>query len=42
MGLYPAPVLRRIEPAAVRYIETIKGPTASLEMSQQTRAVPPR
>jgi NADH-quinone oxidoreductase subunit M len=27
MGLYPAPVLRRIEPAAIRYIESVRGPT---------------
>ena len=25
MGLYPAPVLRRIEPAAIRYVERVRG-----------------
>jgi NADH-quinone oxidoreductase subunit M len=40
MGLYPAPILRRLEPAAVRYIETIKGPTSIRDVSQQTPVVP--
>jgi NADH-quinone oxidoreductase subunit M len=26
MGLYPAPVLRKIEPAAIRYVEALRGP----------------
>ena len=40
MGLYPAPILRRLEPAALRYIETIKGPTAYHDVSQRTPVVP--
>ncbi len=39
MGLYPAPILRRIEPAAVRYIETVRGPIGVLDVSQRTPAV---
>jgi NADH-quinone oxidoreductase subunit M len=39
MGLYPAPVLRRIEPAARHYIEVVRGPLAALEVSQQGRGV---
>jgi NADH-quinone oxidoreductase subunit M len=35
MGLYPAPVLRRIEPAARHYIEVVRGPVAALDLSQQ-------
>ncbi len=40
MGLYPAPILRRIEPAAVRYIETLRGPLGFQGVSQQTPVVP--
>jgi len=40
MGLYPAPILRRIEPAAVRYIEAVRGPIGLRDVSQQPRAVP--
>jgi NADH-quinone oxidoreductase subunit M len=40
MGLYPAPILRRIEPAAIRYIETIRGPIAFRDVSQQIPPVP--
>jgi NADH-quinone oxidoreductase subunit M len=39
MGLYPAPILRRLEPAAVRYIETTRGPTRLQDVSQQAPAV---
>jgi NADH-quinone oxidoreductase subunit M len=39
MGLYPAPILRRIEPAAVRYIETVRGPIGFQDVSQRTPAV---
>ena len=35
LGLFPGPVLQRIEPAARRYIETVRGPMAALEMSQR-------
>ena len=34
MGLYPAAVLRRIEPAAIRYVETARGALGSIEISQ--------
>jgi NADH-quinone oxidoreductase subunit M len=39
MGLYPAPILRRLEPAAVRYIEATRGPTRLEDVSQQAPAV---
>jgi NADH-quinone oxidoreductase subunit M len=39
MGLYPAPILRRLEPAAARYIETTRGPTPLQDVSQQAPAV---
>jgi NADH-quinone oxidoreductase subunit M len=35
LGLFPGPVLRRIEPAARHYIEIVRGPMAALEMSQR-------
>ena len=35
MGLFPAPVLERIEPAVRHYIETVRGPLAALELSEQ-------
>jgi NADH:ubiquinone oxidoreductase subunit 4 (subunit M) len=35
LGLFPGPVLQRIEPAARRYIETVRGPMAALDMSQR-------
>lgn len=40
MGLYPAPILRRIEPAAVRYIETVRGPMGLQDVSQRNPVVP--
>ncbi len=40
MGLYPAPILRRLEPAALRYIETVKGPISIRDVSQRTPEVP--
>ncbi len=40
LGVYPAPILRRIEPAAVRYIEAVRGPIGLRDVSQQPRAVP--
>jgi NADH-quinone oxidoreductase subunit M len=33
LGLYPAPVLRRIEPAATRYLERIRGEFNAFEFS---------
>jgi NADH-quinone oxidoreductase subunit M len=39
MGLFPAPVLDRIEPAVRHYIETVKGPLAALDLSAQTPGV---
>ncbi|HSE51938.1 MAG TPA: NADH-quinone oxidoreductase subunit M, partial [Gemmatimonadales bacterium] len=41
LGLFPGPVLQRIEPAARRYIETVRGPMAVLEMSQRTPGARP-
>jgi NADH-quinone oxidoreductase subunit M len=41
LGLFPAPLLRRIEPAAVRYIEAVRGPMGLLQVSLRT-AEPPR
>jgi NADH-quinone oxidoreductase subunit M len=41
LGLFPAPVLQRIEPAAVRYIEAVRGPMGLLQVSLRT-AEPPR
>jgi NADH-quinone oxidoreductase subunit M len=40
MGLYPAPVLRKIEPAAIRYVESLQGPLQSQRVAEQTRVVP--
>jgi NADH-quinone oxidoreductase subunit M len=40
MGLYPAPVLRKIEPAAIRYVESLQGPLQSQRVAEQTRPVP--
>ena len=39
MGLFPAPVLDRIEPAVRHYIETVRGPLAALDLSAQTPGV---
>ena len=36
MGLFPAPVLVRIEPAVRHYIETVRGPIAALDLSERT------
>ncbi|HSB54775.1 MAG TPA: proton-conducting transporter membrane subunit, partial [Gemmatimonadales bacterium] len=36
LGLFPGPVLQRIEPAAKRYIETVRGPMGALEVSEQS------
>jgi NADH-quinone oxidoreductase subunit M len=35
LGLFPGPVLQRIEPAARHYIETVRGPIAALDLSQR-------
>jgi NADH-quinone oxidoreductase subunit M len=40
MGLFPAPVLERIEPAVRHYIETVRGPLASLELSERAPGAP--
>jgi NADH-quinone oxidoreductase subunit M len=40
MGLYPAPVLKRIEPAAMRYIERVRGPMGLIRVSLQTPEAP--
>lgn len=40
MGLYPAPVLRKIEPAAIRYVEALRGPLQSQSVTGQTPPVP--
>jgi len=37
MGLYPAAVLRRIEPAALHYVEQARGSLGAYEVSQQAR-----
>jgi NADH-quinone oxidoreductase subunit M len=41
MGLYPAPVLRRLEPAALRYVETVRGALGRYDVSQRPDE-PPR
>ncbi len=33
MGLYPAPVLRRIEPAMMRYLQAVRGPLGYMNVS---------
>jgi len=40
MGLFPAPVLERIEPAVRHYIETVRGPLASLELTERAPGAP--
>jgi len=40
MGLYPAPVLQRIEPALNLYLVHLRGGTAVYELGQQPRAAP--
>jgi NADH-quinone oxidoreductase subunit M len=40
MGLYPAPVLRRLEPAAARYVQLVRGPLARYEISQRRADTP--
>jgi len=40
MGLYPAPVLRRIEPAALRYVETVRGALGRYDVSQRPGELP--
>jgi NADH-quinone oxidoreductase subunit M len=39
MGIYPQPVLRRIEPAAMRYLERIRGEFNAFEFSLEEPAV---
>ncbi len=39
MGLYPAPVLRKIEPAAIRFVESIRGPLQYQSATEPTPAV---
>ena len=39
MGLYPAPVLRKIEPAAIRYVESLRGVLQYQSVTEQTPAV---
>jgi len=41
MGLFPAPVLERIEPAVRHYIETVRGPLAALDLSERTPGARP-
>lgn len=41
LGLFPGPVLQRIEPAARRYIETVRGPMTALELSERTPGARP-
>jgi len=41
MGLYPAPVLRRIEPAALRYISVVRGPQGMMDISLRPALPPP-
>ena len=40
MGLYPAPVLRKIEPAAIRYVESLRGPLQFQSRAEPTPVVP--
>jgi NADH-quinone oxidoreductase subunit M len=40
MGLYPAPVLRKIEPAVQRYIQATSGPGSVTDLTSRTREVP--
>jgi NADH-quinone oxidoreductase subunit M len=40
MGLFPAPVLKRIEPAALRYIERARGPMGLIRVSLQQPEAP--
>jgi NADH-quinone oxidoreductase subunit M len=39
MGLYPAPVLRKIEPAAIRFVESLRGPLQYQSAAEQIPAV---
>jgi NADH-quinone oxidoreductase subunit M len=39
MGLYPAPVLRKIEPAAIRFVESLRGPLQYQSATEPTPAV---
>jgi len=39
MGLYPAPVLRKIEPAAIRFVESLRGPLQYQSGTEPTPAV---
>jgi len=41
MGVYPRPVLEKIEPAAKRYIETVRGPSGKMESSAEVRRPAP-
>ncbi|HEV8357051.1 MAG TPA: NADH-quinone oxidoreductase subunit M [Gemmatimonadales bacterium] len=40
LGLFPAPVLERIEPAALRYIEAVRGPMGLFQVSQRAAESP--
>jgi NADH-quinone oxidoreductase subunit M len=40
MGLYPAAVLRRIEPAAQRYVEAVRGALDAYRVSERTPGTP--
>lgn len=40
MGLYPTPVLRKIEPAAIRYVEALRGHLPAQSVTGQTLPVP--
>ena len=40
MGLFPGPVLAKVEPAARRYIEAVRGPSAGLELSDRQPGTP--
>ena len=35
LGLFPGPVLRRVEPAALKYIEAVRGPFGIMQVSQR-------
>jgi NADH-quinone oxidoreductase subunit M len=40
MGLYPAPVLRKIEPAAIRYVESLRAHLPAQRVTSQAPPVP--
>src|ERR1041385_2637138 len=35
LGLFPGPVLRRVEPVAVRYIQAVRGPLGMMQRSEE-------